>query len=91
MPLKWATPDGDICAFADKNKYVVITKDSDFRKRFILKKSPAKLIRFTLGNTSNKVLISIFEKHELTILENLKQNYCYLEISVDNLLVIHVE
>ena len=88
---KWFTPDSEIANYADKNDYVLITKDSDFRKSFILNKSPRKLIRFILGNTSNKELIAIFVRYESPILENLYKNCCYLEISATDLLVIHVE
>lgn len=41
---KWITSDSKICNFADQNDLVVITKDSDFRNSFYIKKSPKKLI-----------------------------------------------
>ena len=88
LPNKWFSSDTEIAYYVDNNDYVLITKDSDFRKSFILKKSPRKLIRFILGNISNKELISIFENNELQILANLNKTYCYLEIGRSNLIVI---
>jgi predicted nuclease of predicted toxin-antitoxin system len=57
---KWITSDSKICNFADQNDLVVITKDSDFRNSFYIKKSPKKLIKINLGNISNQELIQIF-------------------------------
>ncbi len=91
LPGKWFTPDNEIALYADRNNCVLITKDSDFRKSFILNKTPKKLIRFILGNVSNKELITIFSKHETAILENLQKNCCYMEISANDLLVIYTE
>ncbi len=45
--------------FADENNQILITKDSDFRNSFYIKKSPKKLIKINLGNISNKLLIQI--------------------------------
>jgi len=56
---KWHTLDKDICSYADNNDFIVITKDSDFRDSFFVKKSPKKLIKISLGNISNSELIPI--------------------------------
>ena len=63
LEKKWLTTDEEICNYADKNNFILITKDSDFRNSFVLKKTPRRLIRITLGNTSNIDLIKIFDKH----------------------------
>ena len=41
---KWFTKDKDICVYADNNDFIVISKDSDFRDSYYVKKSPKKLI-----------------------------------------------
>jgi predicted nuclease of predicted toxin-antitoxin system len=48
-----------ISKFADENDLILITKDSDFRNSFYIKKSPKKLIKINLGNISNELLIQI--------------------------------
>ncbi len=60
---KWNTTDNKICEFADKNDFIVITKDSDFRHSFYIKKSPKKLIKINLGNISNIELIQIISEN----------------------------
>jgi len=58
----WYTTDKDICNYADINNLIVITKDSDFRDSFFIKKSPKKLIKLNLGNISNVELIQILKE-----------------------------
>lgn len=55
----WFTSDSMISKFADENDLIVITKDSDFRNSFYIKRSPKKLIKINLGNISNELLIQI--------------------------------
>jgi len=54
---KWYTKDSDICSYADANELIFITKDSDFRDSFFLRKTPKKLIKVSLGNISTNDLI----------------------------------
>ena len=54
---KWHTTDREICRHADKNGQVVITKDEDFKNSYFINKTPNRIIRITLGNTSNTELI----------------------------------
>ncbi len=60
---KWHTKDQDICDYADKHDYIVVTKDVDFRNSFFVKQSPKKLIRIKLGNISNDTLIAVFDQY----------------------------
>jgi predicted nuclease of predicted toxin-antitoxin system len=59
----WNTLDNKICEFADQNDFIVITKDTDFRNSFYIKKSPKKLIKINLGNISNIELIQIISEN----------------------------
>lgn len=54
------TKDAEICAYADQNDLIVITKDADFRDSFFIRATPKKLIKVNLGNVSNKRLMEIF-------------------------------
>ena len=60
MPRKWFTEDKEICAFADSNNYIVVSKDADFRNSFFINHTPKKLIKISLGNITNDDLISLF-------------------------------
>lgn len=82
---KSRTKDKDICAYADKFNYVVITKDSDFKYSHLLHKTPKKLIKINLGNVSNSKLTTIFSG-KLDLLQNLSKSYKFLlEIGLDNI------
>jgi len=71
---KSETKDSDICKFADKKDYVVITKDYDFEDSYRVKNTPRKLLKINLGNISNQSLIKMFEENFeiLNRLETLK-------------------
>lgn len=85
-PTKWHTDDSEICKIADRNEYIVITKDEDFRASFLLKRTPRKLIRISLGNISNNALIKLFSEH-LALIEDIDQNqFFYLELGKVNTL-----
>lgn len=60
LPDKDETEDQQIRSFADGNKYIVITKDSDFYDSYILRKSPQKMLLITTGNIKNKRLLDLF-------------------------------
>ena len=60
---KSETKDSDICKYADKNDYVVITKDYDFEDSYRVKNTPKKLLKISLGNISNNSLIKMFEEN----------------------------
>lgn len=62
LPDKWFTKDNDISKYADTNDLILITKDSDFRDSYFIKKSPKKLIKINLGNISNNSLIEILSE-----------------------------
>ena len=76
LPAKWHTDDSEICTIADRNEWIVITKDEDFRASFLLKRTPRKLIRISLGNISNEALIELFADH-LTLIGEVNENECF--------------
>lgn len=57
------TKDSEIAQFADQNKFVLITKDRDFKNSFLLRGIPARLIKVNLGNISNDKLIGMLDQH----------------------------
>jgi predicted nuclease of predicted toxin-antitoxin system len=85
---KWHTTDADICKHADENDMMVITKDSDFKNSHFINKTPRKVIRVTLGNISNNDLILLFTKYLPFILPLADKKSFYVEISMDQIIVI---
>ena len=79
---KWCTSDKSICNYADKNDLIVITKDSDFRNSFYIKKTPKKLIKINLENISNSQLIRIISDN-LSSIEKLNKNPFFI-IEIDS-------
>lgn len=78
---KWLTTDEMICNYADKNDFIVITKDSDFRNSFYIKRSPKKLLKINLGNISNSQLIKLISEN-LSSIEKLNKNPFFI-IEID--------
>ena len=82
-----STPDGVICQYADQHNYIVITKDTDFRNTYFLKKTPRKLIRICLGNSTTDDLITLFERQIVLIQKLDREDSFYLEISAETMLI----
>lgn len=74
------TKDKDICAYADENDLVVMTKDADFQNSFFLMKTPLKLMKINLGNISTQELIQVLSQNLPTISEAFKSSPCMVEI-----------
>lgn len=87
---KSETKDSDICKYADQNDYVVITKESDFRNSFLVKQTPNKLIKISLGNISNSALQNIFSSKINFITGLSDRKYFLLEIGPDNINLIEL-
>jgi len=85
---KSETKDAEICRYADDNNYVVITKDSDFKDTYLVKRSPQKLIKINLGNIPNNDLIQIFDNHLSYISKLDRKKSFLLEIDRDDLRLI---
>jgi predicted nuclease of predicted toxin-antitoxin system len=74
------TSDNEIANYADKNGFIVISKDADFKNSYLLKKCPQKLIRIGLGNISNEALISLFENNLKVIFKLSQRASFFMEI-----------
>lgn len=88
---KWNTEDSDLSHYADENNFILITKDSDFRDSFFLRKTPKKLVRVTLGNVSNNDLIKLFEEHFDLLNENYTKDFFYIELNKESVVIVLFE
>jgi len=85
---KWHTSDAEICKYADENNLVVITKDGDFKNAHFINNSPKKVIRVTLGNTSSADILLLFAKYLPFILPLSIKTFFYIEIDVEQIIII---
>lgn len=79
-------PDGDetediyIADFAVAEDRIIVTKDSDFLKLYILKGKPSKLLFITTGNIVNKDLVKLFEAN-FEVIVRLFNSYNVVEMN----------
>lgn len=72
LPNRNATGDSEIRLLSMDEQRIVISKDVDFYDSYTLKQEPYKLVYLTVGNLSNKDLLTLFTKnltHLTAILE----------------------
>jgi predicted nuclease of predicted toxin-antitoxin system len=79
--------DAAVAAFADANGMILITKDSDFRDSHFLRGSPSRLVRVTLGNLSNIVLLALFDEHWEALARVLEVSPRYIELGSEGVIV----
>jgi predicted nuclease of predicted toxin-antitoxin system len=84
------TKDSAIAAFADANAMVLITKDSDFRDSHFVTGTPARLLRVTLGNLSNTVLLALFDEHWDALAKVLAESPRYVELGSGGVIVFEM-
>ena len=72
--------DSDIWNFAKKNKYAIVTFDSDFYDLSIVHGTPPKILWLRTGNTSTENIELVLRENRLLI-EEFLNNPDYLEIS----------
>ena len=72
LPNRNATKDSEIRLLSMNEQRIVISKDADFYDSYTAKQEPYKLVYLTIGNLSNKELLSLFAKnlaHLIAVLE----------------------
>lgn len=87
LPKGNRTLDSEIRELADKEDFVVVTKDSDFVDSHLLRGSPSRLLLISTGNISNRQLWEIVERHSTPIVSALNDS-SFVELSQAGL-VIH--
>jgi predicted nuclease of predicted toxin-antitoxin system len=60
LPLGNRTTDVDINELSARERYAVVTKDSDFVNSFLLNRRPYKLLLISTGNINNAELETLF-------------------------------
>ena len=60
-------PDEDVWEYARANGFVIISKDSDFHQRSLLRGHPPKIVWLRIGNCTRQQLIQLITSHEKDI------------------------
>ena len=79
LPNKERTRDSVIRVLVEKEKRILITKDSDFETSFYLQRSPKKLLMITTGNIKNRELYALVINNIQTI-EKMFKIYDLIEL-----------
>ncbi|MEO1518072.1 MAG: DUF5615 family PIN-like protein [Bacteroidota bacterium] len=87
LPKKNATSDQEINDLSLKERRIVISKDSDFYNRFLVKLEPFKLLQISTGNLSTQKLMKLFDENFDKIMEEIAHNFV-VEITQKSLIVI---
>ena len=74
------TKDNDISNYADKNGFVVVSKDADFQNSHLLRNTPERLLKISLGNLSTKKLLLILDQYLPTLDQHFTKRKCMIEI-----------
>lgn len=86
LPQKNYTTDKQIIELAEKEARVIITKDNDFLESYMLYRKPPKLILIKTGNIKNSLLLELFEKNHIYIVDMIKDN-CLMEINTKEIII----
>ena len=86
LPGKNATTDKFIIDFARMENRILITKDDDFLRSFLISKKPEKLILVKTGNIHNRELLEIFEKG-IDVIITLIKHHPLIEITQSEIIV----
>lgn len=86
LPAGNRSTDLQICAIADAQGQIVVTKDVDFRNSHLLSRSPRRLLIVTTGNITNDVLLELVDA-SLTALARALESSDFVELRRDALVI----
>lgn len=76
--------DREIWNYAKENELTIITKDSDFSNRILLREAPPKVIHIRFGNVNMKTFFELMTKHWNTVIE-LNYNHKLVNVYSDRI------
>jgi len=88
LPLGNRTPDNEVIAVAMRELRVVVTKDDDFVRSFLVSSEPSALLLIATGNISNLELEKILRAN-MERIEAALATHRFVELQRDAL-VVHV-
>ena len=90
LPKGNLTSDREINRISVEQKYIVITKDSDFVDSFWLEDRPYKLLLISTGNITNAALLEILKNNLSEIVSGL-ESYYFVELDRERLLFLYLQ
>lgn len=84
LPNANTTTDEDINQLSVSEKWIIVTKDSDFVNSLLLANQPWKLLLVSTGNIRNQELLKIFQDNLPKILIAFKEHR-FIEINRKNI------
>lgn len=86
LPRRNLSSDADLCALADSEDRVVITKDNDFVRALLLQDTPRRLLLVATGNIANDDLIDLFDR-SLALIERGFASARFVEVNRQTVIV----
>lgn len=86
LPAGNATPDSEVCAVADAQNRIVITKDDDFLYSHLTQAHPERLLLVATGNISNNELLALFRNRIAIVVESFS-NHHFVELTREAIIV----
>lgn len=86
LPDRNKTKDNQILQLSFLEKRIVVTKDNDFLRSFLIKKTPPKLFLISTGNIHNDELLKLFKKN-FDAIKELFENKDFIELTKDEIIV----
>ena len=77
--------DSEIWQYAKDNRFVIVSRDSDFQERSLVAGHPPQVVWLKIPNRSKTVVLNILLDHHIEIKQALiEQNRACVEISLSN-------
>lgn len=73
---------------ADAQQAIVVSKDSDFRDSFLLRRTPKKLVHVCLGNAATDDIIELLRLDWSVLLRYGANDRFYLELNYHGLIAV---
>lgn len=86
LPRRNLSSDTDVCAIADSEDRIVLTKDEDFVRTLLVQDTPQRLLLVATGNISNNDLIALFDR-SLALIERGFENVRFVEVNQQAVIV----
>ena len=86
LPQANRTPDDEVCAVADDEGRIVVTKDDDFTYSFLVERRSNQLLLLSTGNISNADLLILFQEALPTICKSFS-GYDFVELTKESILL----
>lgn len=86
--MQQLTTDGEIIEVAERDNRIVVTKDSDFFKHYLVAGRPSRILFITTGNIVNRELLEMFQNNFLFIVQSFQLGKKIIELS-DHSVIIH--